>query len=79
MAKQFKRKSNGVSESKKRGRQELRKVTRTAARKQQQDENHEDDLNVNNDSQEDNSEKRLTKKMKKVRETIIEEKHILLC
>ena len=40
MAKQFKRKSNGVSESnRKRGRQELRKVT--AARKQQQDENHE--------------------------------------
>lgn len=60
MAKQFKRKSNGVSESnRKRGRQELRKVTRTAARKQQQDENHEDDLNVNNDSEEDNSGKEI--------------------
>ena len=59
MAKQFKRKSNGVSENKrKRGRQELRKVTRTAARKQQ-DESHEDGLDVNNNFEEDNAEEEI--------------------
>lgn len=59
MAKQFKRKSNGVSENnRKRGRQELRKVTRTAARKQQ-DESHEDGLDVNNNFEEDNAEEEI--------------------
>lgn len=59
MAKQFKRKSNGVSENnRKRGRQELRKVTRTAARKQQ-DESQEDDLDVNNNFEEDNAEEEI--------------------
>lgn len=59
MAKQFKRKSNGVSENnRKRGRKELRKVTRTAARKQQ-DESHEDGLDVNNNFEEDNAEEEI--------------------